>query len=156
MERSFEARYREIERNLYLTAVGYLKNTEDARDMVQEAAITGYLSYSELKDAEKFKPWITRILINKCKDFLRREKVKRQCTDKIIDKGSVFEQLPETELEMMDLICKLPEKYRYYIVLRFYAGLTYKEISQTLRIPESTVKSRMKSALRILDEWMRR
>ena len=59
-------------------------------------------------------------------------------------------EVPVQELELMDLISRLPEEQRACILLRFYQDLTYRETAQVLGIPESTVKARTKAALRRL------
>lgn len=70
MKEAFEAQYKECEKSLYLIAFGYLHNSEDAKDCVQETALSAFKAYGKLKNEEFFKTWITRILINKANVML--------------------------------------------------------------------------------------
>ena len=88
----FEVRYRKCEKALFLIAVGFLHNTEDAKDCLQEAALSAFRLYESLKNKELFKTWITRILINKCKDMLK----KRKYTDEFRDDINIFSKTPES------------------------------------------------------------
>ena len=74
MYKLFEQKYKECEKSLFLVAIGYLHNTEDAKDCVQEATMVAWKSFKELKNIEYFKTWITRIVINKCKSFYNDER----------------------------------------------------------------------------------
>ena len=139
----FEARYIEAEKSLYLVAVSFLHNTEDARDAVQEAAISALRGYSKLKNKDYFKTWITRILINKCKDFLKAKRFSLELTDSI----GTFTSIPDEELEVMDCLCRMEPAEVKYITLRFYGDMTYDEVSRLLRLPVSTVKFRTKRAM---------
>ena len=58
----------------YKTAKIILKNDDDICDVLQEALISMYQSYDTLKDKNLFSTWGTRIVINKCYDFLRKQK----------------------------------------------------------------------------------
>jgi len=139
----FEAEYKKIDKSLYLVAVGYLHNTEDAKDAVSEAVICAYQSFSGLKHKQYFKTWLTRIVINKCKDFLR----KRRYTEELTDAIDVFYDMPINDIEIMDAICRLSPKYTPYITLRFYNDMTYDEMAKTLKQPVSTVKHQTNAAL---------
>ena len=57
----FEQKYKECEKSLFLVAFGYLHNTEDAKDCVQEAVLSAWKSFDSLKNKDFFKTWITRI-----------------------------------------------------------------------------------------------
>lgn len=143
MRALFEQEYIKCEKALFLVAIGYLHNTEDARDCVQEAALSAYQAFGNLKNTEYFKTWLTRIVINKCKDFLKKQKFTVELTDDV----NAFYNMPAEEVEVVDAICKLPQKLSIYITLRFYNDMTYEEAAKALRIPVSTVKYRTGTAL---------
>ena len=143
MRELFEQEYKKIDKSLYLVAVGYLRKTEDAKDAVSEAVISAYQSFSKLKHKQYFKTWLTRIVINKCKDFLRKQRF----TEELDDTLNVFYDMPTGDIEMMDAICRINPKYTPYITLRFYNDMTYDEMAQTLKQPVTTVKHKTKIAL---------
>ncbi len=143
MRELFEQEYKKCEKSLFLVAVAYLHNTEDAKDALQEAAMSAYMAIDGLKNRDYFKTWITRIVINKCKNFIKS----RRYTEELNDNMNVFYNTDTEELEIMDAICKMSSKSSIYITLRFYNDMTYEEMSKVLRTAVSTVKYRTKMAL---------
>lgn len=139
----FEQKYKECEKSLFLVAVGYLHNTEDAKDCVQEAVISALNSFNRMKNIKYFKTWITRIVINKCKDFLKRKKY----TEALTDTMNIFYNMPTEEMELLDCILKINPQLTVYITLRFYNEMTYAEAAKALGQPVSTVKYKTKKAL---------
>ncbi len=139
----FEQQYKECEKSLFLVAFGYLHNTEDAKDCVQEAVLSALKSFNSLNNKEFFKTWLTRIVINKSKDYLKKQRFTEELTDNL----NVFYDMPSDEIGIMDCICKLNPKLSIYITLRFYNDMTYDEVARTLKLPVSTVKYKTKKAL---------
>lgn len=146
MRELFEREYKKIEKALFLTAISYLHNTEDAKDALQEAAISAYQGFGRLKNIEYFKTWMTRIVINKSIDIGRKQKYTVELTDNI----NVFYDMSESDMEILDAICSLGSELSVYISLRFYNGMTYEEAAKVLRLPVSTVKYRTKKAIKKL------
>ena len=147
----FEQKFSECEKSLFLIALGYLHNTEDARDCVQEAAYSALKSYGKLKNAEHFKTWMTRIVINKSKDYLKQKRYTQELTDTL----NVFYDMPTEETEIMDCILKLEPKLAIYITLRFYNEMTYSEVAKVLKQPISTVKYKTKKSLTELEKILK-
>lgn len=143
MRELFEQEYKKCEKSLFLVAVAYLHNTEDAKDALQEAAMSAYMAIDGLKNRDYFKTWITRIVINKCKNFIKS----RRYTEELNDNMNIFYNTDTEELEIMDAICKMSSKSSIYITLRFYNDMTYEEMSKVLGTAVSTVKYRTKRAL---------
>ena len=142
----FEEEYKKHERALFLVALSYLHNTEDARDVLQEAAISAYRAIDKLREPEHFKTWLTRIVINKSKNFLKSKRP----TEELRDDLDVFCTVPTEELEIMDVLCRMDPASSVYISLRFYNDMSYEQAARTLRQPVSTVKYRTARALRQL------
>ena len=140
----FEEEYKKHERALFLVALSYLHNTEDARDVLQEAAISAYRAIDKLREPEHFKTWLTRIVINKSKNFLKSKRP----TEELRDDLDVFCTVPTEELEIMDILCRMDPASSVYISLRFYNDMSYEEAARSLRQPVSTVKYRTARALR--------
>ena len=139
----FEQKYKECENSLFLVALGYLHNTEDAKECVQEAVLSALRSFDSLNNKEFFKTWLTRIVINKSKDYLKKQRFTEELTDDL----NVFYDMPLDEIGIIDCICKLSPKSSIYITLRFYNDMTYDEVAHTLKLPVSTVKYKTKKAL---------
>lgn len=143
MRKLFEQEYKRIEKSLFLIAIGYLHNTEDAKDAVQEALLSAFQSFDRLKHIEYFKTWLTRIVINKCKDYLKKQRYAEELTDNL----NVFYDMPTADLEIIDAVCRLNSKMSAYITLRFYHDMTYEETARLLKQPAATVKYRTKQAI---------
>lgn len=142
MRQLFEQEYKKCEKSLFLVAVGYLHNTEDAKDVVQDSVLSAYQAFGSLKHMEYFKTWLTRIVINKSKNFLKSRRY-----EALTDNLNVFYSIPTSDLEIMDAICRMNSKTSIYITLRFYNDMTYDEVAKALKQPVSTVKYRTKKAL---------
>lgn len=147
----FEQKYIECEKSLFLIAISYLHNTEDAKDCVQDATILAWKSFNKLRNKELFKTWITRIVINKCKDYLKKQRYTEELTDSL----NVFYNAPTEEIDIIDCICKLPPKLSMYISLRFYNDMTYEEVAQVLKEPVSTTKYKTQKALLELKKYLK-
>lgn len=150
LKQLFEQEYKKHERALFLVAIAYLHNTEDAKDALQDAALSAYQAFGTLKNKEYFKTWLTRIVINKCKNFLKSKRYTEELTDDL----NVFYSTPTNEFEIMDALCKMSSKLSIYITLKFYNNMTYDEMAKSLHVPISTVKYRTKTALNELRKLM--
>jgi len=139
----FEEEYPKHEKSLYLIAVSYLHDTEDAKDVLQDALLSAYQNIHSLRHREYFKTWLTRIVINKSKNFLKA----KRCTEELTDRINVFCNIPEQDIEIMDALCRMDPKQSVYISLRFYNDMNYAEAAQVLKLPVSTVKYRTAKAL---------
>lgn len=60
--------------NMYKTARALLENDEDAADAISDTILACWEKLDQLKNPEYFRTWMTRILINKCNDILRKKK----------------------------------------------------------------------------------
>jgi RNA polymerase sigma-70 factor (ECF subfamily) len=149
---TFNELYKSVERRLYLTAIVILKNPDDAQDAVQETAFIVFKNLNKLKNKDFFKTWATRILINNCKKIYKKNK--NYSNYKTVDFATNFVNPYEDEMCLFEALEKLDEKRRIIIILRFFNGMEIKNIAEVLKIPQSTVKTRLYSALNILKEFM--
>ena len=151
MREFFEQEYRKCEKSLFLVAVAYLHNTEDAEDALQEAALSAYRAIDSLKNKEYFKTWMTRIVINKCKNFIKS----RHFTEELNDNINAFCDINTDDFEIVDAICKMKRESSLYITLKFYNDMTYDEMAKSLMLPVSTVKHRTKKAMSELEKILK-
>ncbi len=129
---------------------------EDALDLAQETFLRVYRNLHNFKLGQPFKPWLYRIANNLAIDCLRKRK-DIISLDAPIDKEEgwfmqLADQRPGPELlqeqgelndYLVSLIDQLPENYRNVILLRHGQDLSYQEIAEVLRVPVSTVKTRL-------------
>ena len=130
---------------LYGVALLTLGSESAAVDAVDEAVYRGYRGYAKLRQPQYFRTWLVRIVLNVCRDELRRRK-----------RELAVESLPETAAEAFDAlplkeaIRRLPPQLRDVIILRYFTGLTLEETAQALAIPRGTVSTRQRKALELL------
>jgi RNA polymerase sigma-70 factor (ECF subfamily) len=124
----------------------YVKDYHLAEDITQETFIKVYQKLDTFKNQSSIKTWITRIAINGCKNALSRAiKEITSIEDIIIPYNEDFSKNENTQL-LSEEVSKLPKKYFEVIMLFYYQELSIKEISYVLKIPQSTVKTRLKRA----------
>ncbi len=125
-----------------------MKNQNDALDVVQETAYRSFKTIKNLKEPKYFKTWLTKIAINCSLDFLGKQKKVVQLKPKLEKNfsGDVNEDIDQ-EMTVRDLIECLSEEEKSVVILRFYEGMTFKEVSETLDIPLGTAKTILYRAL---------
>jgi len=126
---------------LYRIAINILKNYIDAEDAVSEATCKAYENFHKLKDIEKFKPWIIKILINEAYSISNKRKKYVPLNDEIIVNNSDSEIIDN--IILWDAVQTLDENFRVVAILFYYENMSIKEISKALTIPEGTVNSRL-------------
>ena len=130
---------------LYRAALLTLGSGSAAVDAVDEAVYRGYLSYRKLRDPQYLETWLVRILINVCRDELRRRKRELAVEELPETAGEAFDALP-----LKEAIRRLPAQLRDVIVLRYFTGLTLEETAAALDLPRGTVSTRQRKALALL------
>ena len=134
---------REIEANcekLYRVAWTLLRNNDDCRDALQETALKAWEKRHTLRQPQFFSTWLTRILINECRNIQRRQR-----------RTLPLEQAPEAASPPPDptlslALQSLPEKLRLPLALQYSEGMSYAEIARALRTTEASVRGRIHRA----------
>ncbi|MRH41498.1 sigma-70 family RNA polymerase sigma factor [Aquibacillus halophilus] len=127
----------------------YVKSYTQTDDLFQEFLINVYQRLEQFEANSSLKTWLYRIAINKCKDYLRspiHRLFKYNEEVKSIHVAKSAEQLAmenEQEMIIVEAILSLPTKYREIFVLRFYQSFSVRQVSDALRINESTLKTRI-------------
>lgn len=125
----------------------YVKNKEDALDVVQEVAYQSFKKIDTLQKPQYFKTWLIKIAINSAINIVNKNKKVIQLNPNYESvKGLEDGNIPLT-LSIQDMIDTLEEDEKSVILLRFYHDLTFKEISNLLDIPLGTAKSVLYRAL---------
>jgi RNA polymerase sigma-70 factor, ECF subfamily len=133
----------------YRLAGLFLGNAHEAEDAVQDALVIAWQSFDRLRDGDRFAAWFDRILVNGCRDRLRRRgRVRFIALDPSIDPAAAdpFRELVDRDALLSGLDRLTPDE-RIVIVLRFWADLPLDEIADRLGWPLGSVKSRLHRAL---------
>jgi RNA polymerase sigma-70 factor (ECF subfamily) len=132
-----------------------VNNFDDAHEVTQSVFVKVYENLARYNDKYKFYSWIYRIAVNESINFIKRNsKVQEFSEDYQSDDKDPDEQIQETELQKVISVSlsELNPDFRIIVVLRHFLDYSYRDISNTLGIPENTVKSRLYSARQILAE----
>lgn len=136
----FASRVVEQTDRMYRIAYSLLCNNEDCRDAMQEAALKAWEKRFTLREPQYFATWLTRILINECRNIQRRRK-------NIVPIGEMpIPAAPACDPALSIALQNLPEKLRLPLVMHAAEGMTYDEIARTLRLPRSTIVGRIQRA----------
>lgn len=150
MRQSVQELFEKYQNNLYIIAFQICKNTEDAKDVVQDTFLQYYSLKKEFDNEQHIRAWLIRVAINKAKNincaFWRRNKMSLEDYIETL----VFET-PESE-ELFETVTNLPEKYRIVIHLFYYEDYTIHEIAEILKLSESNVKVRLSRGRSLLKE----
>jgi RNA polymerase sigma-70 factor (ECF subfamily) len=156
LEREFEDRLRETSTLAVRVAYSVLRQREDAEDAAQEAFAKAHRRFAGLRDPERFRAWIVRVVWRLAIDRWRANR-RRAAREQAADVAAVgdTEQLVNNArraARLWDSIDALPEKLRIVIVLSAIEGHDLQHVAGLLRIPVGTVKSRLFLARKALAE----
>jgi RNA polymerase sigma-70 factor (ECF subfamily) len=150
--------------SLYGLAFRLTKNHEQAKDLLQEASLKAYENFHQLREIEKIKIWLFRILhrvfINRC----RRHRNDPPFVDIELDESMLAEAGDSFEIrafedllddEVQAAFDALPVEFREIIMLVDIEELSYREIAEILNIPMGTVASRLYRGHSLLREKLK-
>lgn len=135
----------------YATALGYLRDAQDAQDAVQDAFVAAYCKLGQLRDPARFGGWLRQIVDNRCREFLRqRRKVQMQSLE-AAEAGLAHQARSRhaeegRKRELWDSVDRLPDHYRTVVLLHYLSGLSYEEMAAFLEVPISTVRGRLQQS----------
>ena len=137
----------------YRFAMVLLGDAAEAEDATHDAFVRAWRGWDSLREPEKFRSWFSQILVNVCRDRLRR-RVRAVSMAEVPDTAvpDRFRSLsydPERE-QLLQALGSLPAEQRTVVVLRFYADQPLDEIARLTASRVGTVKSRLHHALRAL------
>ncbi len=130
----------------YRLAYSYMRNENDALDVVQESAYRAIRDCRKVRNKDYLSTWIYRIVVNTALDMLRRKK-----------KENITEELPEIpvedqyqDLELRTVLNQLDDKSRTIILLRYFEDLKLEDIADIVGDNLNTVKARLYRSLKKL------
>ena len=126
--------------SMYMIARSYLSNDEDIADAIQDAIESCWRNLDQLEKPAYFRTWMTRILIHKCIDIIRKNRREHPVSD-FPEYGAEHKDLDNYEFS--ELMKSLDEKYRTILLLYYGEGFKISEIAQLLDMEENTVKTRL-------------
>ncbi len=143
---AFEALVRKYQKTLFNVLYQIVRDYSDAEDLTQTVLVKVYENLKKYNDKYKFYSWIYRIAINEGLNFVQQKKAvyeipeeyesTEKSPDRVLNEAEVVEQIDQA-------LAALDPNYRVLIVMRHFLDFSYKEISEVVKLPEKTVKSRI-------------
>lgn len=159
-ERAFEMLLNRHRQRIYTQIYLFVKDQALAEDIFQEVfiKIVDTIRKGKYNHEGKFLQWALRIAYNMCVDYHRKQK--RRPTVSPTETFDIFDVLQisddnaeqkiirsQTHDRIRSLVDKLPPEQREVVILRHYADMSFKEISQLTRVSINTALGRMRYAL---------
>ena len=142
----YEERKQELFRFLYVI----LGETQAAEDALQETFLKAYLHRNKYIEMQQEKAWLYQIARNTAYDILRKKRrefpIEKDVLSDVVEQHAEQNNI-DTNLMYMEMIRELNEKEREIVSLKIIAGLTHREIAETLHMTTGSVKKRYERAL---------
>jgi RNA polymerase sigma-70 factor, ECF subfamily len=136
----------------YRLACAILRDPTDAQDATHDAFVQAWQKWSTLRDPDRFQAWFDRILINTCRNRLRRTtrwQMRDISSEVIVASGDEYARTQDRDV-IDAALAELSLDHRIVVALRYYGDLPIDAIAARLDIPPGTVQSRLHYALRQL------
>jgi RNA polymerase sigma-70 factor (ECF subfamily) len=154
---AFESLVRKYQRAVFLLCHHITGTPQTADDLSQDTFIKAYLALPHFSDGHAFFPWIRRIALNNCFNYLKKRKRERPLAEEEKVARPNFLSSPnesppdsvqreELERKFREALQALPPDQKVIFSLRAFENLSYQEIAQALHIPTGTVMSRLNRA----------
>jgi len=170
----FERLVQRYERELFTFLRRFLSDVQQAEDVFQATFLSVHLRIDQFEPGRRFRPWLYAIASNKAIDYLRRNRRHQVASldakmshgdseDSMVNQLSGSVAAPdenamnnEQGARVRAAVQELNAPTQQLIQLAFYQGMKYSDIADVLQIPLGTVKSRVFTAIRKLNQiWMR-
>lgn len=137
-------------KSVYALAYSEIRNFHDAQDVTQEVFLKAYRNLHTLRRWDNFMGWLCRITVNICRDWVRSES-KRPDNEYLEDQEPAVLENPSMESYRQDIMSEaihdalesLPEIYRQVMTLRYFGGMTVREMSNFLGVSTTTIERRV-------------
>lgn len=139
----------------YRLALSYMGNSHDAMDAMEEMIVSLYRYIPKLKKNESFYSWSKTILVNQCKQMLRKadrfvllenfEEAEFHSEDALLEKT-------EQSIDIQKMLATVNEHQRETIELKYFHDLDYKTIAEMTNVSVGTAKSRVFNGLNKMRE----
>ncbi|QTD37602.1 sigma-70 family RNA polymerase sigma factor [Polaribacter batillariae] len=131
----------------------YVKDLHHAEDLMLQGFLKVFTYLHKFKHEGSFEGWIRRIMVNTCISYLRKKNVVDVSNEDYVFNDAATESLENTSVEdIQKLIDTLPEGYKMVFNLYAIEGYKHSEIAEKLGVSESTSKSQLFKARKLLQQ----
>lgn len=154
--RAMHTLYQQYSKAMFNVCIRMTNSREDAEDILQEAFTDAFQNINSYAYEASFGAWLKRIVVNKCINALKKQRVDLILTDidyEVVTDEEVDYSMIELQVERVNqAITELPDGYKLVCTLYLIEGYDHKEIAQILNISESTSKSQYMRAKKKLKQ----
>jgi RNA polymerase sigma-70 factor (ECF subfamily) len=158
---AWDVLFRRFQLPLYTYVYELVRDEQQALDIVQETFIRAVRHIGSLRHEGKFGSWLFGIAHQRCLDYWRHTGRAQTVSEELFHETAELPEEPDTwlirtedESRFLELLGRLPESQRSALVLHFLEEFSLEQISQILRVPVGTVKSRLHHAKQTLRRLM--
>ena len=163
--------YNQTFKKAYFVARTAIKSSDgdyssQIEDILQDAYVKAFSSLDKLEDPEKFQGWLDTIVINRCKDFLKKKKptLFSDMASENSDDGSILDfedsrendrmefkpeetvDYGETKRLIAEMLDRMPEDQKMCLLMYYYEEMSVRQIAEAMDCSEGTIKSRLNYA----------
>ncbi len=155
---AFSELIQERKSDIYRIAYTYVKNEEEALEILHDTVYKALISVRKLKNVDCFNAWLSRIIVTCSLDFIKKRK-KAIWSELYINGQEEAENIPDetadyddvvSSLDIMSAIDRLDLNSKTIIMLKYFQDFTLVQISEILACPLGTIKTRLNRALKTL------
>ena len=140
-QEKFKQLYETYHRLMHWEALRVLQDRQLAEDAVQEALRKCWQKRGQLRDARYLQTWVIRVLLNECHNIQRRAARLQPCAT-LPERAAAPQPMGTTRVG--EALLELEEKLRMPLVLHYMEGYSVADVAAVLRIPQGTVKTRLR------------
>lgn len=159
-QREFTQLVEQYERLIYTICYQLTQNHHTAQDLTQETFLAAFRRIDTC-DPVAYRPWLSRIAVNKAKDYLKRAATRRETPTELLPETDARDG-PEALLiqaisvqELHRRIASLKQPYRDVAILFFLEELSIAQIAKRLNRPEKTVYTQLSRAKALLQTTLK-
>ncbi|MGB7063413.1 MAG: sigma-70 family RNA polymerase sigma factor [Candidatus Zixiibacteriota bacterium] len=160
-EKAFNQLVLRHQKRIYDLTYRLVRNRDDAADLSLEVFVRAYRNLKKFEERSSFYVWLTRIPVNLCINFSRREKFRSFLSIFDVSEKPELSSSPEEQMQKHELklaidqaIKRLSERQRVSFVLKFHQGLTHREIAEMMGISEGAAKANYFQAVKKLQKLL--
>ncbi len=133
---------------VYKIAISYSTQKQDAEDIFQNVFLKLYKNKKDFQDEDHIRKWLIKVTVNESKNIWKTFWNRNVDSIDELNKEPIF--LSEDKSELYYAVQELEPKYRIVVHLYYYEGYSVKEISEVLKVKETTIQTRLLRARRQL------
>ena len=145
----------------FRTAYVIARNAADAEEAAQDGFVKAWRALGRFREGAPFRPWLLQIVANEARNRVRSAGRRAGLALRAATEESSGDAAPSPEAVLLSAeqregllaaVNELPEEQRLVVSLRYFLGLSEREVAEALDVPQGTVKSRNARALERLRE----